>query len=65
MCAQKLMNNQLNTPHETKKTERVMKKIKNKKTQILRRNGLIMIREVHGVSPEAGREFVVQTICER
>jgi len=48
-----------------KKTEKVMKKIKNKKTQILRRNGLIMIREVRGVSPEAGREFVVQTICER
>jgi len=50
---------------ETKKTEIVMKKTKTKKTQILRRNGLIMIREVRGVSSEAGREFVVRTICER
>ena len=39
-----------------------MKKLRTKKTEMLRRNGPVVIR---GVSPEAGRESMVGKICER
>jgi len=55
-------NSQLNLPHRTKQ-KRVMKKLKTKKTEMLRRNGPV-IKSVDSVlRPE--REFIVGNICER
>jgi len=41
MCAQKLTNSQLNLPHGTEQ-KRIMKKLKPKKTEMLRRNGPVV-----------------------
>jgi len=55
------MSSRLNLPHRTKQ-KKIMKKLKTKNGDAkMKQSG----REVHGVSPEAGRESIVRKICER
>jgi len=57
-CAQTLTSSQLNLLHGTEQ-KRMMKKLKIKNGDAQKkRSG----REVHGVSPEAGRESMVEKI---
>jgi len=48
-CTEKLTGSQLNLPHGTNKTEKVIKRTKSKKVAQKKRSG----HEVPGVSPEA------------
>ena len=59
MCAQKLMNSQLNLPQGNKQKKRVMKKLKTKNRDAQKKWS---IHKVRGVSPEAGRESMVGKI---
>jgi len=51
LCAQQQTGSQLHLPHEVTKTRDVQKKRSSHK--------------VRGVSPEAGREFMMGKICQR